>query len=77
MDSKNKLLHLLTLTAVLARFPRTEHRVRHHPVEVGVVLGTLRVLPDSGNFEILNYDQFSGISCYPAQNILILMHWPH
>ena len=55
MDSENKLLHLLTLTAVLARFPRTEHRVRHHPVKVSVVLGTLRVLPDSGNFEILNF----------------------
>ena len=71
------LLHLLTQTAVLALSPCTEHRVRHHPVEVGVVLGTLRVLPDPGNFEILNYVQFSGISCYPAQNILILMHWPH
>ena len=42
------------LTAVLARGPGTQHRVRHHPVEAGVVRGTLGVLPHSGNREIWN-----------------------
>ena len=46
----------VTLAAVLVGLPGTEHRVRHHPGQGRVVLGALRVLPDSGNIEILNYN---------------------
>ena len=44
----------VSLTAVLVGLPGTEHRVRHHPGQGRVVLGTLGVLPYSGNIEILD-----------------------